>query len=354
MYRRAARASLKLAWTYSSAPTSPVALLLECRERALFSKHSVRELVCDPSLLVDRQVGGGKPPRELSRRLAEDRLELADRALEDADPVVERQEDSVSIVPSILKLKMWMTACLLPEPVEAADPLLDAHRVPRQVVVDQGVAELEVQTLAAHLGAEQDVELARSESVEQRVAVLDQRAAVHLGAAVAELGQPPLQVSEGQPEEGEQQHTRRTTLGEAFNGLHQGIELRVNGAEVPPCWRTPAMRSAAEVFDREVEGVDRLLVVLLLLTFGEVEPMRALVDELVDVVPHDRQAARCLPGGHDGGEGRCHAADRAPELGDERQGRVVQILLLTGQRDLRWTGRRTICWSGRSRFRVRV
>src|SRR5207247_3794539 len=38
---------------------------------------------------------------------------------------------------------------------EAADPLLDAHRVPRQVVVDETVSELEVAPLAAGLGGDE-------------------------------------------------------------------------------------------------------------------------------------------------------------------------------------------------------
>ena len=41
----------------------------------------------------------------------------------------------------------------LPQPVHAADALFDAHRVPRQVVVNHDPAELEVAALAAGLGA---------------------------------------------------------------------------------------------------------------------------------------------------------------------------------------------------------
>ena len=46
---------------------------------------------------------------------------------------------------------------LLAVAVEPADPLLDAHRVPRQVVVDHHVDELEVEALARDLGADEDV-----------------------------------------------------------------------------------------------------------------------------------------------------------------------------------------------------
>src|SRR5439155_25781145 len=45
---------------------------------------------------------------------------------------------------------------LLPQPVDAADALLEAHRVPGQVEVDDDAAELEVPSLPARLGADQD------------------------------------------------------------------------------------------------------------------------------------------------------------------------------------------------------
>ena len=46
---------------------------------------------------------------------------------------------------------------LLPVAVQSTDPLLDTHGVPRQVVVDEHVAELKIQALATDLGREQDV-----------------------------------------------------------------------------------------------------------------------------------------------------------------------------------------------------
>src|SRR5207247_5668228 len=45
---------------------------------------------------------------------------------------------------------------LLAEPIDAADALLDAHRVPRQVVVNADVRELEVDALAARLGGDKE------------------------------------------------------------------------------------------------------------------------------------------------------------------------------------------------------
>ena len=44
---------------------------------------------------------------------------------------------------------------LLADPVDAADSLLDLHRVPGQVVVDHEVAELKVTALAPRLSADQ-------------------------------------------------------------------------------------------------------------------------------------------------------------------------------------------------------
>ena len=41
---------------------------------------------------------------------------------------------------------------LLAATVDTADALLDTHGVPGQVVVDEGVAELVVEALGAHLG----------------------------------------------------------------------------------------------------------------------------------------------------------------------------------------------------------
>ena len=56
---------------------------------------------------------------------------------------------------------------LLAVAVAAADALLDALRVPRQVVVDDRLAELEVQPLRAGLGADEDLR-PRAELVDER------------------------------------------------------------------------------------------------------------------------------------------------------------------------------------------
>ena len=68
---------------------------------------------------------------------------------------------SDSIVPGVWKLRIADLLLGLSDPVDAADALLDLHRVPREVVVDDGRAELEVETLARHPGGEEDVVRAR-------------------------------------------------------------------------------------------------------------------------------------------------------------------------------------------------
>src|SRR4051794_31087221 len=49
---------------------------------------------------------------------------------------------------------------LLPKPVDAADPLLDPHWVPRHVVIHQRPAELKIQPLGSRIGAEKYICLA--------------------------------------------------------------------------------------------------------------------------------------------------------------------------------------------------
>ena len=45
--------------------------------------------------------------------------------------------------------------CLLPHSVDATNALCDSHRVPRQIIIDHNVAELEVNSLAPDLGGEE-------------------------------------------------------------------------------------------------------------------------------------------------------------------------------------------------------
>ena len=77
---------------------------------------------------------------------------------------------------------MSSTSCVLPDPVQPAQPLLDLHRVPRQVHVDHDVAELQVAALAGRLGGQQDrrrrrgtPRSRRSLSARGQAAVIDRR-----------------------------------------------------------------------------------------------------------------------------------------------------------------------------------
>ena len=85
----------------------------------------------------------------------EDRVEAADRVDEDSDAVLQHLEYAL-LDRSLDRQVDDRDGMALPDPVDAADALLDAHRVPRQVVVDHRVAELEVAALAAGLGGDQD------------------------------------------------------------------------------------------------------------------------------------------------------------------------------------------------------
>ena len=68
---------------------------------------------------------------------------------------------SSSMVPVMYRLEIRTTGAVLADAVDAADPLLHPHGVPRQVVVDQGRELLEVQALRGGVGAEQDVDCLR-------------------------------------------------------------------------------------------------------------------------------------------------------------------------------------------------
>ena len=58
------------------------------------------------------------------------------------------------MVPDVARLNT--NTSNLADPVDAADALLDCHRVPRNVEIDERVAELQVASLAAQFTAQQD------------------------------------------------------------------------------------------------------------------------------------------------------------------------------------------------------
>ena len=61
----------------------------------------------------------------------------------------------------------------LADQIDATDALLDAHRAPRHVVVDERAAELEVQPLGCGVGAQQQVGVAVAVAVAVAEPALD-------------------------------------------------------------------------------------------------------------------------------------------------------------------------------------
>src|SRR5215218_3932545 len=92
---------------------------------------------------------------EVLLRLAEDGVQTADGLLENIDPTFEDIENPLldrACDPEVENLnRIGLT-----DSVDAADTLLNAHRVPWEVVVDEQVAKLKITSLTAGLGAQED------------------------------------------------------------------------------------------------------------------------------------------------------------------------------------------------------
>ena len=118
--------------------------------------------------------------------------------------------------------------------VDAAHPLLEAVRVPGDVVVEEDVADLEVDALARRLGGDQDLDLAFPElllGVEAR-ARLVARARLHAAVDAADAEAPRLQpihqIVQRVLELGEEEQALVRVVEEAFL-LEQVLELRELG-----------------------------------------------------------------------------------------------------------------------------
>src|SRR5690349_3015320 len=80
-------------------------------------------------------------------QVSDDRAEEIDLLVHDLEDVgLDRVSRAEVVDPHVLGL---------PQAVQAPDPLLDPHRIPGQVVVHEVVAELEIASLPARLGADQ-------------------------------------------------------------------------------------------------------------------------------------------------------------------------------------------------------
>ena len=99
--------------------------------------------------------------RDGPRHLGQNRLQAAHHRLEEADAASERAVHVRLDRSLVMQVDDANDRMLLAEPVDASDALLDPHRIPRHVVVDEGSAELEIEALRGGVGAEQNVSLAK-------------------------------------------------------------------------------------------------------------------------------------------------------------------------------------------------
>ena len=95
---------------------------------------------------------------ELLGETGEDRLEAAHQALEEVDPLAEGEVDVGLNCVLVGQVDHPDLGVLLADPVDTANPLLDLHGVPGEIVVDQQAAELEVQTLRGSVGADEELD----------------------------------------------------------------------------------------------------------------------------------------------------------------------------------------------------
>src|SRR5207245_4217654 len=100
--------------------------------------------------------------------VTEDRLHLAHHQLEEVDALVEDRQDALLDRAGEAEVED-LDGLGLPDAVQPADALLDPHRVPRQVEVDQAVAELEVEPLAADVGRQQDAPITTADRKSTRL-----------------------------------------------------------------------------------------------------------------------------------------------------------------------------------------
>ena len=84
----------------------------------------------------------------------QDRTDLADHQLEHGDLLLEQMQHLLLQRAAGHQIEHEDLA-LLADAVDTADALLDRHRIPRHVEIDERVAELDVAPLAAGLGAQQ-------------------------------------------------------------------------------------------------------------------------------------------------------------------------------------------------------
>ena len=134
----------------------------------------------------------------------DDRFEGADGGLEDFDAVEQPHEDAFVDRDRVDEVDHDNRLLDLSDPVNAADSLLDLHRVPRQVVVDDRRTELEVQALAGDPVGKDEVVMAGTELGHDLAPLVAAHAAVQHGDAEVRA-QPIAQIGQRRAGMGEQQ-----------------------------------------------------------------------------------------------------------------------------------------------------
>jgi len=88
---------------------------------------------------------------EVHLNITENCFEVADRRFEDPNPLIQPVKDPLLDRLADDHVQDMNDLPLLPVAVQPADPLLDSHRVPWQVVVEHPGAELKVETFGPDL-----------------------------------------------------------------------------------------------------------------------------------------------------------------------------------------------------------
>src|SRR6185437_429801 len=131
-----------------------------------------------------------------------DRLQFANRVLEDADALHDSFDNVGLDGPWRVEVEDADLLLLLADPVDAADPLLDLHRVPGQVVVHHSRAELEVQSFAGHPASQEDLECSGTKVPHDPPAPSRRDPTVQRAAAEG-LTESSVEIPQGSPRERE-------------------------------------------------------------------------------------------------------------------------------------------------------
>ena len=168
----------------------------------------------------------GEPALELlcAAEFAEDQIQLAHDQLEQLDLLIEQLEDVRLDRPRRCEVHD-VDLARLPDAVQPSNALLHHHRVPRQVVVHEHVAELEVPSLAAGASGDQHAALVIVERADTLVPIGGRvRAPVDDGLSV-ELLHALFDQLNGRPVIAEDHHAIRRFLQQFGQHVQLGVGL---------------------------------------------------------------------------------------------------------------------------------